>query len=214
MRDTGRWDQEQPVPVQVKGKPLTPEPRQPPTLSRGSARASPGTGAAAGAGIWSWKCPFPSSPLRRVSCSPHLTCLCWCGLTTFQALDTVWDWDQLETASDSCSNLHILPQPPNTRRGKASPGKTHRARGSGSGAGHWTHGPETRGTLCQSEVPPVKVTEDLLSFPVSKFGICFPKVAHNRDTPNSDGVTEAPAGLDPLTAAPSALSRGGTAGFG
>lgn len=60
----------------------------------------------------------------------------------------------------------------------------------------------------------MKVTEDLLSFPVSKFGICFPKVAHNRDTPNSDGVTEAPAGLDPLTAAPSALSRGGTAGFG
>lgn len=123
MRDTGRWDQEQPVPAQVKGKPLTPEPRQPPTLSRGSARASPGTGAAAGAGIRSWKRPFPSPPLRQVSCSPHLTCLCWCGLTTFQALDTVWDWDQLETASDSCSNLHILPQPPNTRRGKASPGK-------------------------------------------------------------------------------------------
>lgn len=50
MRDTGGWDQEQPVPAQVKGKPLTTEPRQPPTLSRGSARASPGTGAAAGAG--------------------------------------------------------------------------------------------------------------------------------------------------------------------
>lgn len=122
-RDTGRTDQEQPVPPQVK----------PLTQSHDDHHTQLGLSPCPGAAITH----FPHHPPARRA-APH-TCLCCCGLTTLQPLDTVWDWDQLDTAPDSCSNLLILPQQSNRGdRARLPQGKVQSS-GSGGRAGHWTH---------------------------------------------------------------------------